>query len=362
MAEPTTHDSSTAIGDAPAGPGAGEWNATRFDPRAGKDHVESFFLKANDPSGERALWLRATIFASAREPDRALAEGWAIAFDRRGGTARHVAVKQVLPFAQASFDRSTLGVRWPIGGGDGKPAEARVELQPGKARGSLSMRDHSIAWDLRFSGEDRPIVPFFDRRMYTGPFPKSKLVTPVPDARFEGELTVDGQRWAIDGWRGMQGHNWGRGHADLYAWCHANVWEQEDELVLEGLSGRVRVGPVLTPLTTVVCVRYRGVSYDFTRPMVIWRAHGDVTTRRWSFSAQAPHSRIEGMVEARTDDMVGLYYANPDGAMTYCLNSKLASARVRFEPKGRAPLTLTSRAAALEVGTRDADHGVRMQA
>jgi hypothetical protein len=68
------------------------------------------------------------------------------------------------------------------------------------------------------------------------------------------------------------------------------------------------------------------------------------------------------MVEARTDDMVGLYYANPDGAMTYCLNSKLASARVRFEPKGRAPLTLTSRAAALEVGTRDADHGVRMQA
>ena len=353
----TTRDPSSVA--ATTGAGAGEWNAVRFDPAAGKDHVESYFLKANDPSGDRALWLRATIFATAREPDRPLAEGWAIAFDRRGGPARHVAVKHVLPFARASFDPSTLGVRWAREQSGGEPPE-HVELQPGRARGAIRTREHSIEWDLRFAGENRAIVPFFDRRMYTGPFPKSKLVTPVPDARFEGALTVDGERWAIEGWRGMQGHNWGRGHADLYAWCHTNVWEGEDELVLEGLSGRVRVGPVLTPLTTVVCVRYRGVSYDFTRPMVIWRAHGDVTTRRWSFSAEAPHSRIEGMVEARAEDMVGLYYANPDGAMTYCLNSKVASARVRFEPKGRAPLTLTSRAAALEVGTRDADHGVRM--
>ena len=60
------------------------------------------------------------------------------------------------------------------------------------------------------------------------------------------------------------------------------------------------------------------------------------------------------------DDMVGLYYPNPHGPMTYCLNTKLARARVRFEASGRPPLLLTSRAAALEIGTRDDGHGVRM--
>ena len=351
----TVVDSSSGSGDL-AGPGHGAWNGVRFGQGKRKNHVESYFLKANEPNGERALWLKATIFASAREPDRPVAEGWAIAFDRRGGTARHVAVKHSLPLSRASFDPSTLGVRWTTG------SDERVEMSPGKTRGRIRLREHAIEWDLGYAGDDRPIVPFFSPRMYSAPFPKSKLVTPVPDARFQGQLTVDGARWDVEGWRGMQGHNWGRGHADLYGWCHANVWEGDDEFVLEGVSARVRIGPLLTPLTTLVCVRHRGVSYDYTKPRIVLRAHGDVGHRRWTFAAEAPHSRIEGSVEATTDDMVGLYYANPDGTMTYCLNSKLASARVRFEPRGRAPLTLTSRAAALEVGTHDEGHGVRMHA
>jgi hypothetical protein len=206
------------------------------------------------------------------------------------------------------------------------------------------------------------MVPFFSPRMYEGGFPRSKFVTPLPDLTFDGEVVVDGDRWAIDGWRGMQGHNWGKGHAELYAWCQVNAWSEtpDPELVLECVSARVRVGPLLVPLTTLVCVRHRGVSYDFIRPETVLRAHGDVTTRRYGFSARTELARIEGLIEAETEDMVGLYYANPEGPMTYCLNSKLATARVRFEPRGRPPLVLTSRSAALEIGTRDDDHGVTM--
>ena len=46
--------------------------------------------------------------------------------------------------------------------------------------------------------------------------------------------------------------------------------------------------------------------------------------------------------------------------MTYCLNSKLAHGRVRIEVAGREPIDLTTRCAALELGTKDADHGVQM--
>jgi hypothetical protein len=107
-------------------------------------------------------------------------------------------------------------------------------------------------------------------------------------------------------------------------------------------------------------VRHRGVAYDFTQPLEIARAHGDVTLRRWDFAAASAHAKVEGTVEALTDDMVGLYYPNPSGIMTYCLNSKLASASVRFTARGRAPLSLTTNAAALEIATHDEAHGVAM--
>jgi hypothetical protein len=111
---------------------------------------------------------------------------------------------------------------------------------------------------------------------------------------------------------------------------------------------------------TVVYARHRGVDYAFNAPRVLALARGELGLRRYHFSAETRFASIAGLLEAPTEDFVGLYYPNPAGPMTYCLNSKLASARVRFEAKGRPVLEARSRAAALEVGTRKADHGVTM--
>jgi hypothetical protein len=330
-------------------------NAVRFDPARRRGHVESYFLKANDPTQSRALWIKATIFASTTEPDRAMAEGWAIAFERTRDERRIIAVKHELAYDRADFSAKGLDIRWEL------PERAEhLAIDGSTTTGAIATRGHRIRWNLRYEGSDRPVIPFPLARMYKASFPRSKILTPLPDARFDGELEVDGRRWTIDGWRGMQGHNWGKGHADLYAWCHANVWDEDREFVLEGMSGRVRVGPVMSPMTTIICVRHRGVAYDFNGPVELLRARGDVELRAWRFSAQSKHARIEGTMQADTEDMVGLYYPNPEGPMTYCLNTKLARGHVRFETNGRAPLELNTRAAALEIGTRDPNHGVRM--
>lgn len=343
-----------------------DWNALRFDAAHPRDHVESFFMKLNDPKGERALWLKATVFASAREPSRPMAEGWAIAFDRRSGTTRHVAVKHELPLAKASFGTSGLGIHWELETGrpalENAPELARegVSIEPGHTRGAISTHGHRIAWSLRFSGPQSSVVPLPFPWMYSPKFPSSKIVTPYPDLRFEGDVSVDRERWDIAGWRGMQGHNWGRRHTDFYAWSHINVWDQDEDFVFEGLSAQVKLGPLKTPMLTLICVRKGGVVYDFNEPRTIAKARAEVTPRTWSFSAHSRDARIEGMLSADTADMVGLYYANPAGPMTYCLNSKLARAHVRFEARGRPPLALSSKAAALEIGTHDEHHGVTM--
>ncbi|MEO6419073.1 MAG: hypothetical protein ABIP39_06685, partial [Polyangiaceae bacterium] len=73
----------------------------RFEPSAPRGHVESYFLKANDPSSQRAIWLKWTIFARSRLPRAASADVWAVAFGTEQG---HVAVKASVPFEAARFD------------------------------------------------------------------------------------------------------------------------------------------------------------------------------------------------------------------------------------------------------------------
>ena len=61
-----------------------------------------------------------------------------------------------------------------------------------------------------------------------------------------------------------------------------------------------------------------------------------------------------------TDDFVGLFYPNPDGTICHCLNSKLARAEIRWRfPTAHRTLRVFARAA-LEIGTRDPRHGVKM--
>jgi hypothetical protein len=375
-------------------PDADDWNLTRYDPAKldpAKGHLESTFIKLNDPSAPRALWVKLTIFAPtartsggpAYERGRTVAEAWAIAFDhtapedadagppsyrdgpaRKSAAPRHVAVKQTIPVEDAHLARERP-VRLEV-------ASVKYETQGDGRRhlvGEVVHGESRVAFDVMLTPRDLlPLVHFPHPRMYEGAFPKTKLVSPIVDARADGEVNVvspSGTRhWEVSGWPAMQGHNWGTGHADTYAWAHVNAWNEIEgkELTLEGFSGRVRLGKkILTPLVTMIAVRHRGVRYEATSIREMLRTRGTIDgLRRWTFSAHQADAVIEGSISLRDDDIVGLYYPNPDGEMTYCLNSKIARATLRFAAHDRSPLLLTSDAAALEIGTHDAAHGARM--
>lgn len=331
-------------------------NGVRYDGTA-SDHVESYFIKATAPAADRALWLKATIF-SATHGGAARAEGWAIAFDRRepAGSHHNVAVKHTLSYRDASFDAADLGVHWALAGG-----EDHLSLHPGRTEGRVSTNRSHVAWNLELRGTGRPFIPLPLQKMYEGPFPSSKTVTPAPDLRVFGEVVVNGTPWTLDGWRGMQGHNWGRGNAEQYAWTHCNQWNEPEDFVLEAVTARVRAGRFLTPMLSTVCVRHDGRDYAFNGPMQIIGTRAELGLRRYGFSVKSKLGELSGVVDAQVEDFVGLHYRNPVGAVTHCLNAKLANARIRFDPRDGHPVELSSSAAALEVGTLRSDHGVRMR-
>ncbi len=330
----------------------------RFDGRRG--HVESWFLKANEPGGRRALWIRHTIFARSHSANRRdapvppQAEAWAIAFDRERG---HVATKSTVPFDRARFARGSLDV-----------AIDGCELSLGHARGAIQTGGRETSWELAVGKERSAPIVHLPRRLYDASLPSMKLLTPVADARVNGTFSLRRyggaplERWDVDAWPAMIGHNWGRGHAHLYAWMHCNTWDDAEDLVVEGFSARVRMGaaPLLSPMGTAVFVRHRGERFELGAFEGFGKNRGTISMRSWELVAAQRGARVECQLTAETDDFVGLHYQNPRGGTTYCLNTKIARARLAIHLPGGREVTASTRAAALEIGTRQREHGVRM--
>jgi hypothetical protein len=337
---------------APADPpdlGGVRYDAARArSSRAG--HVESWFLKANDPSGRRALWLRWTIWAGDLAPERALAETWAVAFGAGGGS---VATKTSVPFERASFAGHALGIEV-----DG------CGLSPRVARGRVESGGRSIAYDLSLESLGPPIAHLPARWMYRSAFPFQKLVSLMPNVRVRGTATVQGEAWALQAWPGMVGHTWGHAHSEPYAWGHCNAWDTADtpdgNVVLEGFT--VRPSALLPPVTSLT-LRVGGEDFPLNGLSSLAQNAGAISPRRWSFRgfrAQRPRVEVAGEMWADTDDFVGLFFRQPDGSECLCLNSMLARAEITLSIAGRPPRTLRSERAALELATRDPHHGVRM--
>jgi hypothetical protein len=197
--------------------------------------------------------------------------------------------------------------------------------------------------------------------MYRARLPEQKLTSPIPDAVASGSLTVDGETLDLSGWRGMQGHNWGTRHTYRYAWCHANGFDGAEDVVFEGFSARVRKAGVELPWATLAFLWIDGGWLRFDRPAVIAAASAEASVARWKFSSEAHGYTLRGESDAPIDQTVGLHYVNPNDAITYCLNSKLANLRLVLDgPSGRHEL-VTHRAA-LEIGWPSADHGITMVA
>ena len=319
---------------------------------AKRGHVESYFLKFNDPASGRALWIKFTICAPAGRPQDAVGETWAIYFDARD-PSRMVGMKESFPLRECRIRREPL--RLEFGGSVFEPR--------GTTGGLRNAEGHGIKWNLAWTEGTEPLVLFPYAGMYTFRLPKSKVLTPYPDSRFGGTVEVDGTQWAVEGLPGMQGHNWGEEHAHYYGWVQGTVFDDGTEGFFEGFSGKVKIGPLVTPFVSMAFLRVGDRIWRFDGPSSWLSGKVDLVTDRWTFDIPGATHRVRGEIGAPRERFAGLRYYDPTGRVSYCLNSKVSDARIELVNRatGRVERTLASTAGfALEVLTKDPNHGVRM--
>ncbi len=318
-------------------------NRCRYD-GSDRGHYESWFSRANHPSRPLAFWIRYTIFSPAGRPDDARGELWAVVFDRE--QSKITAVKQEHPIADCTFSAAGLDARIGAATHDAAGLD-----------GEASHAGHNVEWSLRYQGREAPLL-LLPSRLYRTPLPKAKALVGTPQAVFDGELSVDGERIAVDGWVGSHNHNWGRQHTDHYAWGQVAGFDDAPDAFLELSTARLKIGPLWTPWMTPLVLRLDGHAHVLTGLGQALRARGRFDPFEWTFSTRGPGVRIAGTMRAPASDFVPLRYDNPPGGHKVCLNSKVASCELVVERGSSTVRLRTEHRAAFEILTDDPPVGM----
>lgn len=284
---------------------------------------ESNYLKANDPQGQRAFWLKYNALVPVE--GTGLAELWAVAFER-GKTP--IVVKREVAWSEVRADADALCFE-----------AGPMALTPTRATGAIA----GIHWDLRLTPTMSPTFTLPHPWMYTGGFPKKKLLTSAPNLVFDGRFTVGGEVWDVSRWIGLRAHNWGTEHAHTYAYGTINTWDGgATDRAVEGFTGRILLSGRPTPTLSGAIGRSPDVAKNRIRHLF---GSGRFTADRMEVGWWRPgRGRVHLTMTAEPTSYAGLRYRHPDGRTSYCYNTKFAD--VVWEADGQR---FTSRCGELEV-------------
>jgi hypothetical protein len=286
-------------------------------------HYESFYVKAARDG--RAVWLRHTAFK--RPGEAAVGSLWAVLFD--AGWERPVAWKQ-------SFDDIAAGDELRIG-----PARLTDDLAEGPS------------WRLELAG-DAPAFPYLPKAwMYRAKLPKTKALSLFPSVTVTGFMEIEGRRLELDGWPGMVGHNWGAEHAEKWVWLQADG--------LDVTFGRVRVGPATLPWVANGMLEVDGRRVRLGG--LGRRSQVDAQPGRLAFALPGPDGIVvDGVVDSPPERTVGWRYSDPGGGEHQVLNSSIADLRAVVRTGGEERDLTVLGATAYELGVRDAEGYVPIEA
>ncbi len=190
-----------------------------------------------------------------------------------------------------------------------------------------------IKWNLTFEDSQKRFL-LFPKWLYQFGFAKSFYASHFLDLNFSGMIQIKQTTYEIKNAKGMMGHIYGKKHAQEWAWAHCNVFTNAgaDNVVFEGISARVKMGPWLSPvLSSFVCF-VNDTCYTFSGFWKLTSASSCYGNGKWQFKTQANGVSLSGELIADDPTTVALVeYRDPDNTPLWCRNSKLASLKLHLQ-------------------------------
>ena len=228
--------------------------------------------------------------------------------------------------------------------------------------GRATTEQLDASWELSFGSEQEPFFHLARDWMYRAPIPRTKLLSPYPAARFNGVVRAGEREVAVDGWRGMIGHNWGAQHAERWIWLHGTGFDGAEDAWLDAAIGRIKLGLVTTPWIANAMLYVDGERYRLGGPEKARATKVTETPGRCDFLLPGGDVTVSGRVESERKNFVGWVYADPDGPDHNTVNCSIADMTLTLSRDGQPDRELRLRGgAAYELGMREKDHGIPLQ-
>lgn len=319
-------------------------NARFPDVARSAGHYESFYLKASHPVDPVSVWIRYTVHKRPGHGPRGSL--WFTRFDARADA----------PWAvKATTDDVGAGTDHYVHVG-------AARFEPGRVEGAVDVDGRSAAWNLFYDCAEQPFHHLPRDFMYRAKLPRTKLLSPYPDARFSGHVEAGGRSLDLDGWRGMVGHNWGAQHAERWIWTQAAGFEGHDDAWLDAALGRIKIGSRTTPWIANGVLSLDGVRHRLGGIGAVRRTEVSETPTGAIFTLPGKDITAQGQVGADAKDFVGWVYADPDGSEHNTVNCSVSDMTLTVSRPAQPPLTLRCTAgAAYELGMREHGHGMPIQ-
>ena len=310
-------------------------------------HYESFYLKATHPADPMSVWIRYTVHKRpGAEPRGSL---WLVLFGAR--EERPWAVKATIPEVGAGADHYI------------HVGEARFE--PGRVFGSAAAsasEARRASWDLTYSSSEAPWRHLPRDFMYRAPLPRTKLISPYPDARFSGRVEAGGRTVDLDGWRGMVGHNWGAQHAERWIWLQGAGFDGHEDAWFDAALGRIQIGRWTTPWIANGVLSLEGRRHRLGGLGSARRTEVSERPDGATFTLPGRDITVQGQVGADRKDFAGWIYADPDGSEHNVVNCSIANLVLTVSRPAEPPSTLQLASGAVyELGMRETGHGMAIE-
>ncbi len=290
-------------------------NALRWK-RGESGHYEVYYLTFNHLPTSSGFWVRYTMTAPADGNGEHYAQIWFSYFNYLDPT-RNFALKRRFPIASLESAASPF-----------KVTIANNILTGRSAVGAISGDGHEVTWDLSFRSE-ADVFNFLPEFFYKKELADTLAVCPRIDAKFFGNISIDGERLLFNGDPGCQTHLWGESHADRWAWAHCNSFRESGEAYFEALAVQVKRFGLTVPLLHFAGFGYDGKRYPFTEIPGMLATRGDFALGKWKFRATALDTKFEVELTCRTQDLISAEYFDPTGRHVFCNNTECADATVR---------------------------------
>jgi hypothetical protein len=203
-------------------------------------------------------------------------------------------------------------------------SDAYFEIGEKMLCGSMPSPGGKVSWNLKLERSGESYYHFSNDWFYRGFFPKKKILTRDIRLGFRGKL--EGPGFKVDNeFVGINGHNWGKEHAYLYAYANCSQWENGEDAFFDGFSSKIILGGRQSPYLSLCSLKYKGQWFYFNQVLRSYRPKvRELGLKKWSVVFSNGTHSLDIEIDGSDSTWVSLLYAHPSRKQSTVNNTKTA--------------------------------------